>query len=162
MISWDPCKQSHEIKVRILLVLRWGNQGSERAVPGLPSDPLDHQVNNDKNRNQISALILGWVHPLLKVRWLSSTGGDAEPQRVKLVLFKHFSPKIKTGPYVWSRDRLKGGGQKTSAMERRTQFQESGNAKQVFQDQSPGRHSHWDGKGAWWEEKEWWETEKER
>lgn len=67
---------------------------------------------------------------LLRVSWPGSKSGDLVPQHVKWVLFKHFSPKIRTGPYVWGRAGPKGRGQMTSTIERkRTQKQEFSNAK---------------------------------
>lgn len=82
-------------------------------------------MNNGRGRNRISFLIPWQVYPLLKGQVAQQHRWWCSPQHVKLMLLRCFSPKIRTGPYVWSRGVPKGGDQMTSAIERRSQKQES-------------------------------------
>lgn len=93
----------------------------------------------------------------LKVRWSSSKSGDVVPQCVKLVLFKYFSPKIRTGPYVWWTQRW---GSNDFIEEKRIRNRNLAMLNEVFHYQVLTRHFHWDGKGVWQEEKEWCEITK--
>ena len=90
-----------------------------REVQGLPGDRSGYQVSSCTSRHQTPAVILWQVYFLLKVRWSSSKGSGIVPQCRKLALFKYFSSRIRTGPYVCDRVGPTGRGQMTSTTETR-------------------------------------------